>query len=75
MGWQVWDQLSLAFLPRVWRLALVRRILREAFRANYNDFGGSTCTTFTHRFGGFSSHDLTNHPGQGDALLLVPSLA
>ena len=51
------------------------RILREAFRANYNDFGGSTCTTFTHRFGGFSSHDLTIHPGQEDALLLVPFIS
>ena len=31
--------------------------------------------TFTHRFGDFSSHDLTIHPGQEDVLLLVPSFA
>ena len=41
-----------------------------AFRANYNDFGGSTCTTFTHRFGDFSSHDLTIHPGQEDGTVV-----
>ena len=38
----------LAFFSQVCKLALVGRVLREAFRANFSGSGGKALTAFTH---------------------------
>ena len=50
--------MSEAFFPHMWRLELVGRVLREAFRTNFRGSGGRSRTALTHRSGEDSSQAL-----------------